>query len=496
MLYAAYEMQRSLLSSASSWASIGAQLLSNPTLPIGYFGMGPALASALEVFAHVYEQRGKPLFNVHEVTVGGETVPVTEDVVLEKAFGALRHFKRAGLPEDAPKLLIVAPMSGHYATLLRGTVARMVENHEVWITDWADARMVPLSAGRFDLDDYIDYLIEFLRFIGEGTHVIAVCQPSVPAFAAAAVMGKQGDPCRPATLTLMGGPIDTRASPTSVNDVAMAKPLAWFRNNVIAEVPFAYPGSGRKVYPGFLQLAGFISMNLESHLMSHYEMFKHLTMGDQESADSTRRFYDEYLSVCDMTAEFYLQTIEHVFQRHSLPKGEFVHRGVPIDPDAIRDTALLAIEGERDDISGIGQTRAALDLAEHLPAERKKYHLAPNVGHYGIFNGSKWRGQIAPIVEEWIRAHSREIPELTAPPPQAAVPADAKADAEHAAEGIAEPAAQAVAEPIAEASAELRAGEERVDALALEPHRESPSSKLLGSTALSSAEPVLEDRPN
>jgi poly(3-hydroxybutyrate) depolymerase len=408
VIYDAYEMHRSLLNTASSWASIGAQLLNNPALPMGYFGMGPAVASALQVFAGFYEDHGKPLFGIDTVVANDNTFEVHEQVVLQKPFGSLRHFRREGLPDDAPKLLIVAPMSGHYATLLRGTVARMVENQEVWITDWADAKMVPADQGRFDLDDYIDYLIEFLRFIGEDTHMLAVCQPSVPAFAAAAVMGADQDPCRPSTLTLMGGPIDTRASPTSVNDVATDRPLTWFRDNVIATVPLHYPGAGRQVYPGFLQLAGFISMNLQSHMMSHYEMFKHLTLGDQESAAGTKKFYDEYLSVCDMTAEFYLQTIEHVFQKHSLPKGEFVHRGKPIDPDAIRDTALLAIEGERDDISGIGQTRAALDLAEHLPPAMKKYHLALEVGHYGIFNGSKWRGRIAPVVEEWMRAHSRQ----------------------------------------------------------------------------------------
>jgi poly(3-hydroxybutyrate) depolymerase len=407
VLYDAYELHRSLLNSASNWASIGAQLLNNPALPMGYFGTGPIIASALQVFAHIYEERGKPTFNIRSVTIDGADYPVTESVVLEKPFGALRHFKRVGLPSHAPRLLIVAPMSGHYATLLRGTVARLVENQEVWITDWVDAKQVPLAAGRFDLDDYIDYLIDFLQFIGPGTHVVAVCQPSVPAFAATAVMAAENDPCRPASLTMMGGPVDTRASPTSVNDVAVARPLSWFENNVIATVPFNYPGGGRKVYPGFLQLAGFLSMNIESHMLSHYEMFKHLTMGDQESADTTKRFYDEYLSVCDLTAEFYLQTIEHVFQKHSLPKGEFVHRGKPIDPDAIRDTALLAIEGERDDISGIGQTHAALGLAEHLPAAKKKYYLAEEVGHYGIFNGSKWRKKIAPVVEDWIRANAR-----------------------------------------------------------------------------------------
>jgi poly(3-hydroxybutyrate) depolymerase len=407
VLYDAYELQRSILSSASDWAAIGAELLNNPALPMGYVGAGPIIASALQVFAHVYEERGKPAFNITTVKAEGRKRAVRESVVLEKPFCALRHFRRAGLPKDAPRLLIVAPMSGHHATLLRGTVARMVENQEVWITDWADAKMVPVSEGDFDLDDYIDYLIEFLRFIGPDTHMLAVCQPSVPAFAAAAVMGAERDPCRPATLTMMGGPIDTRASPTTVNDVAMERPLSWFKRNVIATVPLNYPGAGRRVYPGFLQLAGFLSMNIESHLMSHYEMFKHLTLGDQESADATRRFYDEYLSICDMTAEFYLQTIEHVFQRHTLPKGEFVHRGKPIDPGAIRDTALLAIEGERDDISGIGQTRAALDLASRLSAKRKKYHLARDVGHYGIFNGSKWSTRIAPVVEEWIRANPR-----------------------------------------------------------------------------------------
>jgi poly(3-hydroxybutyrate) depolymerase len=407
VLYNAYEMQRSWLNAASAWASVGAELLSNPALPMGYLGLGPATASALQVFATAAANHDKPTFGITSVEIEGKPHAVTETVELPKPFGALRHFKREGMPADAPKVLIVAPMSGHYATLLRGTVARMIENQDVWITDWADAKLVPLEVGNFDLDDYIDYLIEFLDFIGPGTHMIAVCQPSVPAFAATAVMGASKHPCRPASLTMMGGPIDTRASPTSVNDVAMERPLAWFENNVIATVPLKYPGAGRKVYPGFLQLAGFLSMNLESHLMSHFEMFKHLTVGDEAGAASTKAFYDEYLSVCDMTAEFYLQTIEQVFQEHSLPKGEFVHRGEKIDPSAIVDTALLAIEGERDDISGIGQTKAALDLAPKLPAKQKKYHLAKEVGHYGIFNGSKWRTRIAPVVEEFIRANAR-----------------------------------------------------------------------------------------
>ena len=332
--------------------------------------------------------------------------PVTEAIVLRRPYGNLLRFARDGLPADAPKLLIAAPMSGHFATLLRGTVKRMVESCEVYITDWADAKLVPLSAGRFDLDDYIDYLIGFLEYIGPNTHMMAVCQPSVPALAAAALMGAAKNPCRPLTLTMMGGPIDTREAPTSVNDVAIDHRLSWFEHNVIATVPLHYPGAGRKVYPGFLQLAGFLSMNLKTHLESHYQMFRHLVTGDGEGAEASKAFYEEYRSVADMTAEFYLQTIEHVFQRHSLPKGELRHRGELVDLTAIRDTALLAIEGENDDISGIGQTRAALKIATALPEEEKRYFLAPDVGHYGIFNGRRWRQVIAPVVEEWMASHA------------------------------------------------------------------------------------------
>jgi poly(3-hydroxybutyrate) depolymerase len=300
-------------------------------------------------------------------------------------------------------------MSGHYATLLRGTVHRMLAKHDVYITDWADAKLVPSSAGTFDLDDYVDYLIEFLHAIGRETgeraHMLAVCQPAVPAFAATALMNADKDAWRPKTLTMMGGPIDTREAPTAVNTLATERPQSWFKNNVIATVPMVYPGAGRQVYPGFLQLAGFMTMNLGSHLVSHWEMFKHLVEGDEESAAATQKFYDEYRAVCDMTAEFYLQTIDVVFQRHALPKGEFLHRGRRVDPAAIRDTALLAIEGERDDISGIGQTKAALKIATKLPKSHKEYYLAEDVGHYGIFNGRKWREKIAPVVEKFIETH-------------------------------------------------------------------------------------------
>jgi poly(3-hydroxybutyrate) depolymerase len=382
-------------------------MLSNPYLPMGYMGLGPAAASALEVFAHAAAPRSKPAFGIEAVSADGQDWPVEEATVVNKSFGDLKRFTREGLPENAPKLLIVAPMSGHYATLLRGTVRRMVESCEVYITDWADAKTVPLSDGRFDLDDYIDYLIAFLEHIGPDAHMMAVCQPSVPALAATALMNADKHRCRPATLTMMGGPIDTRESPTTVNDLAMERPIEWFRHTVIATVPMQHRGGGRKVYPGFLQLAGFMSMNLGQHMQSHFEMFKHLTAGDDDSAQATKDFYDEYRAVCDMTAEFYLQTVEEVFQKHSLTNGTFVHRGKAIDLGAIRDTAILAIEGERDDISGIGQTKAALKLATGLAASKKQYLLAEGAGHYGIFNGSKWRDRIAPTVESFIAKHGK-----------------------------------------------------------------------------------------
>jgi poly(3-hydroxybutyrate) depolymerase len=406
MLYQAYEMQRAWLAGASSWAGTVAEMLSNPANPFSYFGGGEMMASALEVFAHAAAPYGKPAFGFASTVVEGTTVPVREEIVLQKPFGQLKRFVREGV-ETGPKLLIVAPMSGHFATLLRGTVERMLPKHDVYITDWRDARQVPLSEGHFDLDDYIDYLRAFLNHIGPAAHMLAVCQPSVPCYALACQMSAEQDPNRPKTLTMMGGPIDTREAPTSVNDVATERPHSWFQQYAIQTVPPTYPGAGRKVYPGFLQLTGFLTMNLGSHMNSHFAMFNDLVKGDDDSADATKAFYDEYRSVSDMTAEFYLQTIDTVFQRHSLPKGEMTHRGARIDPGAITDIALLAIEGERDDISGLGQTKAALTIATNLPNKFKKYHLAKEVGHYGIFNGSKWRDRIAPVVEDWIAAHDQ-----------------------------------------------------------------------------------------
>ncbi|WP_299196762.1 polyhydroxyalkanoate depolymerase [uncultured Erythrobacter sp.] len=411
MLYQAYELQRSWMNSVSAIASISSEMLAHPANPLGKVGFGPMAANALDVFAHATAHYGKPAFDINEVEVDGRTYPVIEATVINRAFGDLKRFRLDGIDDKRPKLLIVAPMSGHYATLLRGTVERMLQSFEVYITDWADAKLVPVSEGDFNLDTYIDYLIEFLEYIeslepGQRPHMLAVCQPSVPAFAATALLNQHNSPAAPATLTMMGGPIDTRESPTTVNNHAMNRPIEWFRQSVIATVPINYRGAGRRVYPGFMQLSAFMSMNLQSHMMSHYEMFKHLTAGDEESADATKAFYDEYRAVCDMTAEFYLQTVEEVFQKHSIPRGTFEHKGEVVDLTQITDTALLAIEGERDDISGLGQTKAALDLASGLSEDKKRYYMAEGAGHYGIFNGSRWRTKVAPVVEEFVAAHS------------------------------------------------------------------------------------------
>ena len=405
MLYDAYEVQRSWFAGAGRLAGYSADWLNSSANPLSYNGMSGIVAASLDVFAHAAATRGKPAFGLDSVKLGGKVLAVNEEVVDRLPFGQLKHFAKEGAPADQPRLLIVAPMSGHFATLLRGTVERLLPGHDVYITDWRDAKLVPLSDGSFDLDDYVDYLVRWLDKIGPGAHMLAVCQPSVPAYAATALMNADNHPATPRSLTMMGGPVDTREAPTAVNTLATERPHSWFQRNVVCTVPGMYAGSGRKVYPGFLQLAGFMTMNLGSHLVSHWEMFKHLVDGDDDSAEATQDFYDEYRSVADMTAEFYLQTVDVVFQRHLLPKGEMMHRGRRVDSAAITRTALLAIEGERDDISGVGQTRAALTLASALPQSDKKYHLAKGAGHYGIFNGRKWREKIAPVVERFIAEH-------------------------------------------------------------------------------------------
>ncbi|MFZ4689647.1 MAG: polyhydroxyalkanoate depolymerase [Polymorphobacter sp.] len=426
MLYTAHEMQRAWLSGMGTVAQSTSEWLLSPVNPMSYVAGGPVIARALEVFAHAAAPRGKPDFNLPFTIVDGVSVAVSEEIVSRKPFGQLKHFTRAVSGRKDPRVLIVTPMSGHYGTLLRGTVERLLPDHEVYLTDWRDAKLVPTSEGKFDLNDYIDYVIEFMNVIGAGSHILAVCQPAVPVYAAVAYMSANNDPATPLTLTMMGGPVDTRKAPTSVDDLATERPYAWFEQNVIAKVPALYPGAGRKVYPGFLQLAGFMSMNLANHMRSHWELFKHLIEGDNDSAEATKAFYEEYRSVCDMTAEFYLQTIDVVFQRQAIAKGEFVHRGQLVNPASIDRTALLAIEGEKDDISGLGQTKAALDLATGLDDAKKQYFMAAGAGHYGIFNGSKWREMVAPVVETFIRKH--DPAKLTPLPDRIVVPAHIELD--------------------------------------------------------------------
>ncbi|HEU4985763.1 MAG TPA: polyhydroxyalkanoate depolymerase [Rhizobiaceae bacterium] len=410
MYYQLYEFNHAALQPFRAYADALRLFYSNPLNPFSETAFGRTMAAGAELFERTTRRYGKPQFGLTKTNVDFQTVAVSEKIVWSRPFCKLIHFKRdlpAGRRPD-PKLLIVAPMSGHYATLLRGTVEAMLPYAEVHITDWADARMVPLSEGHFDLDDYIDYVIDMLHALGPGAHVMAVCQPSVPVLAATAIMEMRGDPFAPATMTLMGGPIDTRRNPTAVNMLAEEKGTDWFRNNVIMQVPWPNPGFMRDVYPGFLQLSGFMSMNLDRHLIAHKDFFMHLVKHDGDSAEKHRDFYDEYLAVMDLTAEFYLQTVDTVFVRHALPKGEMTHRGVPVDPAAIRNTALLTVEGENDDISGVGQTRAAHDLCVNIPQERRSHYLQPAVGHYGVFNGSRFRAEIVPRITDFITSHGKQ----------------------------------------------------------------------------------------
>jgi len=402
--YHLYELHHAAVSPFRAAADATRLYFKNPLNPLSHTPFGRNMAAAAELFERTTRRYGKPEFGITETSVHGESVPVRERTVWERPFCRLLHFdKTAGRRSyDEQKLLIVAPMSGHYATLLRGTVETMLPRHDVYITDWTDARMVPLAEGAFDLDDYIDYVISILHFLGPGAHIMAVCQPSVPVLAAASLMEARGDVNLPASMFLMGGPIDTRVNPTAVNTIANDHDLDWFRQNVIMQVPFPHPGFMRDVYPGFLQISGFLGMNLDRHFQAHRDFYRHLIEGDGDSAEKHREFYDEYLAVMDLTAEFYLQTVDTAFIRHSLPKGEMRHRGEPVDPAAIRSVALFTVEGENDDISGVGQTEAAHRLCVNIPPERRAHYLQPKVGHYGVFNGSRFRAEIAPRITDFI----------------------------------------------------------------------------------------------
>lgn len=363
------------------------------------------MAAGYELMTRIGKEYQKPAWNLPATDINGKSVRVTESVVLDKPFCRLVHFHRdvRQAPQDDPKVLLVAPLSGHHATLLRDTVRALLPGHDVYVTDWIDARMVPLSAGPFHLNDYVRYVQDFIRHLGPDVHVISVCQPTVPVLAAVSLMASANDPRQPRSMVMMGGPIDPRQSPTQVNRLATTKPYSWFENQVIHPVPPRYPGSGRKVYPGFLQHAGFMAMNPDRHMKSHYDFYLDLLRGDDSDAEAHRRFYDEYNAVLDMPAEFYLDTIRMVFQEFALPSGTWEVDGQLVRPADIKKVALFTIEGELDDISGQGQTRAAIKLCKNIPADRKMHYTAPNCGHYGIFSGRRWREMICPKIAEFIR---------------------------------------------------------------------------------------------
>lgn len=406
MLYHLHEMQHMAMMPARMFAEMLSNSLKNPWNPMAHLGFARSIGSAAEVFHQMTERYGRPAWGIEQVEIDGKTVPVEIETLIRRTYCHLVHF-RAGEKRKDPRLLIVAPLSGHFATLLRGTVEGLLPYHDVYITDWQDCRHIPTSTDRFNLNDYIDYVIDFLHFLGPNTHLLAVCQPSVPSLAAASVMSAWGDLCAPASMTLIGGPIDTRENPTAVNKLALEHPIEWFESNVITTVPPPYVGAGRKVYPGFIQLTNFISMNLEKHRESMNQLFEHLVRGDEEEAEKRSAFYREYLAVMDLPAEYYLQTIQTVFQEHHLPEGRMTSRGRRIDPSLIRHTALMTIEGEKDDITGLGQTEAAHRLCSSLPDSMRVHHVAPKVGHYGVFNGRRWREEIYPHVREFIRTHDK-----------------------------------------------------------------------------------------
>lgn len=413
-LYNLYELKHAMMTPARLSAEMTRTMYRHPWNPLSYTQAGRTIAASAEMIERTSRHFGKPAFGLHETKIDGKKVKVTEEIIAEKPFCNLIHFKRHTKRND-PRVLVVAPMSGHFATLLRGTVEALLPHHDVYITDWIDARQVPLSEGRFNLDDYIFYLMKFMSLLGPKTHTIAVCQPAVPLFAAVSLMEAEKDPNAPMSMTLMGGPIDTRISPTQVNDLAENRDLRWFENNVVYDVPYYYPGANRKVYPGFVQLSGFMSMNLDRHVGSHLKFYHHLISGDGESAATHRKFYNEYLSVMDIDAAFYLQTVDAVFQRHLLPRGLMKWRDpitnelLSVDPSTITRTALLTIEGELDDISAHGQTTAAHDLTTNLATNKQYHHFQENVGHYGIFNGRRWRTHILPRIRSFIRTLDKGV---------------------------------------------------------------------------------------
>ena len=410
LLYHTYELAHATLSPMKALNQVTRHLWTTPMNPLANTPVGKSVAAGCELFDRATKRYRKPEWEIVETEANGNIIPISDDIIYCTPFCDLLHFRREtdiDQDNDLPNILIVAPLSGHYPTLLRGTVKAMLPGHNVYITDWRDARMVPVSLGSWGLDDCIDTITDMIRFMGEGTHVIAVCQPAVPVLAAAALMAENDDPCQPASITLMGGPIDTRINPTAVNDHAKTNDISWFKNNVISRVPYPHPGMMREVYPGFIQLSGFMAMNLNRHVTAHMGLFNDLVRGDGDSADQHKDFYDEYLSVMDMPAQFYLETVKSVFQDHDLPRGEMIYRERKVKPGCIKKTALMTVEGAKDDICGLGQTAAAHDLCTAIPKKMKRQYVNQNVGHYGVFNGKRWRTETQPEIAKFIAEHTK-----------------------------------------------------------------------------------------
>jgi poly(3-hydroxybutyrate) depolymerase len=409
LLYHLYELNLAAAAPLNAAAGFSQIFWTHPGNPLSTTTLGRTMAASMEIMERTTRRFRRPEFGINNVKIGNRKIAVTETAIWSKPFCRLLHFKKAVSSKDRPlpKLLMVAPMSGHFATLLRGTVESMLPFADIYVTDWIDAREVPVAEGKFDLDHYIDYLFEILAVTGPDTHVMAVCQPSVPVLAAVSLMSARKDPNLPKSMILMGGPIDTRRNPTVVNRYAVERGVDWFRRNAIAEVPFMHPGHGRLVYPGFMQLSGFVAMNLDRHVDAHRELYWHLVEGNVAKASKQKEFYDEYLSVMDLTGEFYLQTVEEVFIKHALAVGSFTHRGERVDPSAITRTALFTVEGERDDISGVGQTQAAHELCKNIPASLRDHHLQNGVGHFGVFNGSHFMRETVPKLVAFMSSAER-----------------------------------------------------------------------------------------
>ncbi|MDB5478525.1 MAG: polyhydroxyalkanoate depolymerase [Alphaproteobacteria bacterium] len=407
MLYTLRDLQQVALTPLQYGAEMLRDTFLNGANPLSETFPGRVIAAEADMMLRLTRRFEQPAFNITETMIGGKKLAVTECDIMDLPFCSLKHFQVQEAPANRPKLLVGAPLSGHFSTLLRGTVEALLPFHDVYITDWKNSRDIPLSQAYFDLDDCIEYYMEFLRELGPNVHVLGVCQPSVPILMAVSMLNKLDKKNAPRSMILMGGPVDTRINPTEVNRLAMEHPLEWFEKKAISVVPPWYPGALRRVYPGFLQLTGFMSMNLDRHIDSYYGYFNDLIKGNEDGAKKHREFYNEYLSVMDISAEFYLQTVERVFQKHLLPKGEFKWRDHLVDLGDITETALLCIEGELDDISAVGQTEAAIPLCRNLPTRMKKHHLQLKAGHYGLFNGTRWREEVRPLISEFIHEFER-----------------------------------------------------------------------------------------